>query len=189
MTPKNKDAFNGAAMTARMQRVMKQTGNYNNTIVLDNKISHQLKKEKSNETMDKRKSGFQCNTEYPKRLSVSSTMYGSYLASHEKETRSRKKFNRQYINNTMLYLVFLLLSNWTIVQSASTEPSGIRIDPDDGGYTGIVFEIKEEVPEESCAEILKNLKVGNFFIIIYIIIWHGICYYSPYQKNSDKKVF
>jgi len=42
-----------------------------------------------------------------------------------------------------------------------TEPSGIKINSYDGGYTGIVFKIESEVPEEHCAEILNNLQVSN----------------------------
>ena len=95
-------------------------------------------------------------------------LLGPYMVPYENQQRTSKKHNMYTINNAAwktFYLVILLLSNWTLsVQSASTEPSGIRIDPDDGGYTGIVFEIKEEVPEESCAEILKNLKVRFFSI-------------------------
>ena len=95
-------------------------------------------------------------------------LLGPYMVPYENQQRTSKKHNMYTINNAAwktFYLVILLLSNWTLsVQSASTEPSGIRIDPDDGGYTGIVFEIKEEVPEESCAEILKNLKVSFFAI-------------------------
>ena len=45
------------------------------------------------------------------------------------------------------------------VSGLATEPSGIRIDRNEGGYTGMVFKIKDEVPEEHCAEIIQNLRV------------------------------
>ena len=47
------------------------------------------------------------------------------------------------------------------VAGLATEPSGIKIDRTEGGYTGMVFRIKEEVPEEHCAEIIQNLRVGH----------------------------
>ena len=31
----------------------------------------------------------------------------------------------------------------------------------DGGYSGIVIKINDEVPEDNCPEILQNLKVIN----------------------------
>ena len=139
---------------------MKNSDNCNN--VLCRKINTQSK-EKLNKTMVR--SVLQCKSVYPKYLSISSNLFGTNMASCNKRRRTGIKPNKCIINNlhfspwNSLYVVILLLINWTAVHSASTEPSGIQIDPDDGGYTGIVFEIKEEVPEESCAEILKNLKV------------------------------
>ena len=55
--------------------------------------------------------------------------------------------------------VLLLLQITTSVSGLATEPSGIRIDRNEGGYTGMVFKIKDEVPEEHCAEIIQNLRV------------------------------
>ena len=52
------------------------------------------------------------------------------------------------------------------VTSVATEPSGIRIDRNEGGYTGIVFEIKDHVPEEHCAEIIQNLRVRRPHLFI-----------------------
>ena len=102
---------------------------------------------------------------------VSALSNGARLSqiSHQNQKKIRcnqNQNNRPHFSSwKMFYLIFIVISNWTIVYSASTEPSGIRIDPDDGGYTGIVFEIKEEVPEESCAEIIKNLKVRQHLLI------------------------
>ena len=107
------------------------------------------------------------------------------LHQNQKKIRcNQNQINRpQFSSWKMFYLIFIVISNWTIVYSASTEPSGIRIDPDDGGYTGIVFEIKEEVPEESCAEIIKNLKVRQH-LLIHIIFMNSIKrYYSVLQMN------
>ena len=32
---------------------------------------------------------------------------------------------------------------------------------DDGGYSGVTVRISDDVPEEDCADILQNLKVGR----------------------------
>ena len=61
--------------------------------------------------------------------------------------------------------VVLLLPITTSVSGLATEPSGIRIDRNEGGYTGMVFKIKDEVPEEHCAEIIQNLRVRNKNIV------------------------
>jgi hypothetical protein len=53
-------------------------------------------------------------------------------------------------------LVLLLLSLlWT---SSDLVVRAIQVEPD-GGYTGIVIKINEDVPEESCSDILQNLQV------------------------------
>ena len=108
------------------------------------------------------------NFTYPKYY-IPVDLFGGFDVSHNNQSTfsNRHSQNLHHINNTSwrwkyLCLVFVLSSIIAVVQSSATEPSGIQIDPDDGGYTGIVFEIKEEVPEESCAEILKNLKVGFY---------------------------
>ena len=106
---------------------------------------------------------------HQRRVSALSNDVRPSQISHQNQKKIRcnqNQINRSHFSSwKMIYLIFILISNWTIVYSASTEPSGIRIDPDDGGYTGIVFEIKEEVPEESCAEIIKNLKVRHHLLI------------------------
>ena len=118
---------------------------------------------------------FLCDNIYRKYLLYFPNLFGEFAVSHKKREPIFSKRRSRYlclINKTsslsgkLFYLVFLLSCTFVAVHSASTEPSGIRIDPDDGGYTGIVYEIKEEVPEESCAEILKNLKVGLSYFMI-----------------------
>ena len=175
MTPENKEELNKAsAEKLQMQICWNQTDNCNKSVV-GNKINTQSE-DKLNKTMTKcvlQHLGHQdAGTNY---LSVSPNLFGqhviSYLVSNaNKRGRTGKTQNKCTINKMYctpwkhFFLLFILLSNWTNVYSASTEPSGIQIDPDDGGYTGIVFEIKEEVPEESCAEILKNVKVRTIMI-------------------------
>ena len=67
----------------------------------------------------------------------------------------------------LLSLALVAMLRPGLVNSVATEPSGIRIDRNEGGYTGIVFEIKDHVPEEHCAEIIQNLRVRrpNLFIL------------------------
>ena len=77
-----------------------------------------------------------------------------------KRSECLRKPQRTSPSWTFLHLIYIMCSLLTVF-GASTEPSGIQVDPDDGGYTGIVFEIKDDVPEESCAEILQNLQVGH----------------------------
>ena len=175
MTPENKEELNEAsAEKLRMQICWNQTDNCNKSLEC-NKINTQSE-DKLDKTMAERvvpHLGHQ--DENSKSLSVSPNLFGqsliTYLVSDaNKRGRTGKTQNKCTINKMYctpwkhFFLLFILLSNWTNVYSASTEPSGIQIDPDDGGYTGIVFEIKEEVPEESCAEILKNVKVRTTII-------------------------
>ena len=170
MTPENKEELNEAnAEKLRMQICWNQADNCNKSVVVCNKINTQSE-DKLNKTMAKCVQHLLGQEDAGlKRLSVSPNLFRqpiTYLVSNaNKRGRTGKTQNKCTINKIYytpwkhFFLLFLLLSNWTTVQSASTEPSGIQIDPDDGGYTGVVFEIKEEVPEESCAEILKNVKV------------------------------
>ena len=66
---------------------------------------------------------------------------------------------RRLSKSVLTCAVVLLLPVTTSVSGLATEPSGIRIDRNEGGYTGMVFKIKDEVPEEHCAEIIQNLRV------------------------------
>jgi hypothetical protein len=59
------------------------------------------------------------------------------------------------------FLVTLLCFCVTLVASAV---SRISVEPD-GGYSGIVVKISDEVSEDSCADILKNFQVGIDLVI------------------------
>ena len=102
--------------------------------------------------------------------SISPTLFGQIGASQKSDLILRKrkseclrKIQSTFLSWTLVHVIFIMSCSLLTVFGASTEPSGIQVDPDDGGYTGIVFEIKDEVPEESCAEILQNLQVGPLF--------------------------
>ena len=195
MTTKNKESLNGTANTIQMKIGMKDTDNNCNTMLL-NKINTQSDT-KLNKTISW-KSVPLSEKVCSKGLSVPPNLLPPYMVTYENQRRAGKKNNMYTINNEyfaawkIFYLVFLLLSNWTLVQSASTEPSGIRIDPDDGGYTGIVFEIKEEVPEESCAEILKNLKVRFLLYIKFVSSSQSFLFFElldcfDYSRKNQKQ--
>jgi hypothetical protein len=55
-------------------------------------------------------------------------------------------------DHTSLFSSFLLLLLVTSIR-------GIKIDTD-GGYTDLVIQIQDQVPEDHCPEILENLKVS-----------------------------
>jgi hypothetical protein len=82
-------------------------------------------------------------------------------------------------------LVLLLLSLlWT---SSDLVVRAIQVEPD-GGYTGIVIKINEDVPEESCSDILQNLQVRptkRKFLIWKMSSFDFIChYYVGYRGES-----
>ena len=44
--------------------------------------------------------------------------------------------------------------------------SGLSIDLNKNGeYTNIVLKVEDDIPEESCASLLNNLKVSNIIIV------------------------
>ena len=162
-------------------RNMKQGEDKCNTVLCCQKINNtQPKQATSNTTMASSVTKYN-QVLHQRRVSALSNDERLSQISYKNKKKIRcnqNQINRpQFSSWKMFYLIFIMISNWTIVYSASTEPSGIRIDPDDGGYTGIVFEIKEEVPEESCAEIIKNLKVRQH-ILIPIIFMNRQGYHS-----------
>ena len=53
--------------------------------------------------------------------------------------------------------MFTILARW-LPMALTLAPSQIRVDPD-GGYTGLVIKIDNEVPEDLCPQILSNLQV------------------------------
>ena len=73
-------------------------------------------------------------------------------------------------------ILLTLLCCASLVQSG---PSRISVEPD-GGYSGIVFKISDEVSEDSCADILKNLQVGPNFLTIFT-------FSSSHECTPEKK--
>ena len=148
---------------------MKQGEDKCNTVLCCHKINNtQSERATLNTTMDNSVANYNQDLHQRRISALSNDVRLSQMSyrNQKKISCNQNQINRLNFSSwKMFYLIFILISNWTIVYSASTEPSGIRIDPDDGGYTGIVFEIKEEVPEESCAEIIKNLKVRQHSLI------------------------
>ena len=57
-----------------------------------------------------------------------------------------------------MLLALMLMST----ASAASMPSRSRaVVGEDGGYSGVTVRISDDVPEEDCADIIQNLKVGN----------------------------
>ena len=73
---------------------------------------------------------------------------------------------RKSVMGVLLASAWLVLVLGTSTTSASFSTSRITVEPD-GGYKGIVIKVKEEVPEEECADILANLKVGTLFSLFF----------------------
>ena len=73
---------------------------------------------------------------------------------------------RKSVMRVLLASAWLVLVLGTSTTSASYSTSRITVEPDDG-YKGIVIKVKEEVPEEECADILANLKVGTLFSLFF----------------------
>ena len=68
--------------------------------------------------------------------------------------------------------IFCLLLGLSTLQLPTA--NSLRLDAD-GGYTGLVFKISEDVPEEECDVILTRLKVRpifyDFFFVVVFIFW------------------
>ncbi len=60
---------------------------------------------------------------------------------------------------TLISSALLLLAGIAVLSVSAK----ITVEPD-GGYTGIVFKISDDVPEESCADIIENLQVRPTFL-------------------------
>ena len=63
---------------------------------------------------------------------------------------------------TLISSALLLLAGIAVLSVSAK----ITVEPD-GGYTGIVFKISDDVPEESCADIIENLQVSLTFFLIW----------------------
>jgi hypothetical protein len=66
--------------------------------------------------------------------------------------KNKKGISSKMTDHTSLFSSFLLLLLVTSIR-------GIKIDTD-GGYTDLVIQIQDQVPEDHCPEILENLKVS-----------------------------
>jgi len=53
-----------------------------------------------------------------------------------------------------------------VSDAAHQGPSRVTLEPD-GGYTGIVVKISDEVNDEYCSEIIENFQVKKYFHINY----------------------
>ena len=59
-------------------------------------------------------------------------------------------------------LALMLMSTAASAAAAGRMPSRSRaVVGEDGGYSGVTVRISDDVPEEDCADIIQNLKVGN----------------------------
>ena len=59
-------------------------------------------------------------------------------------------------------LALMLISAAASAAAAGRMPSRSRaVVGEDGGYSGVTVRISDDVPEEDCADIIQNLKVGN----------------------------
>ncbi len=79
------------------------------------------------------------------------------------EESPNRKWTSSFLRNNLKpnckrYSLFTLLCCASLVHCSG--PSRISVEPD-GGYSGIVFKISDEVNEESCADILTNLQVRH----------------------------
>jgi len=63
------------------------------------------------------------------------------------------------VTKTLLALIAIA----TLLGVSDAGPSRITLDPD-GGYTGIVVKISDEVNDEHCTEIIENFQVRTPFL-------------------------
>ena len=58
-------------------------------------------------------------------------------------------------------LLALMLLSTSAASAGGRMPSRSRaVVGEDGGYSGVTVRISDDVPEEDCADIIQNLKVG-----------------------------
>jgi len=86
------------------------------------------------------------------------------------EESPNRKWTSSFLRNNLKpnckrYSLFTLLCCASLVHCSG--PSRISVEPD-GGYSGIVFKISDEVNEESCADILTNLQVRHKLLTLKI---------------------
>jgi hypothetical protein len=68
----------------------------------------------------------------------------------------RRRWTRAFHNAAVPLLTLLLCAS--LAQSASDGQSRISVEPD-GGYSGIVVKVGDDVSEDHCAVIIANLQV------------------------------
>ena len=87
-------------------------------------------------------------------------------SSHFQLCKSDQKLKMSYrrwtgsFHSKMIKLLALLFCASLAESVSHRGPSRISVEPD-GGYSGIVIKISDEVSEDNCAEIIKNLQVSN----------------------------
>ena len=70
-------------------------------------------------------------------------------------------------------LVILHVILWTVISPPPVVTS-IKLEPD-GGYTGLVFKIHKDVPEDMCEDIIQRMKVRQMIF--------GFVYYVKHQPS------
>ena len=73
----------------------------------------------------------------------------------------RARFLEMAMSVASATLLALMLTS-AAASAAGRMPSRSRaVVGEDGGYSGVTVRISDDVPEEDCADIIQNLKVGN----------------------------
>ena len=67
---------------------------------------------------------------------------------------------------TSRFLVIFHVILWTVISPPPVVTS-IKLEPD-GGYTGLVFKIHKDVPEDMCEDIIKQMKVRTIILISFL---------------------
>ena len=62
-------------------------------------------------------------------------------------------------------LVIFHMILWTVISPPVV--TSIKLEPD-GGYTGLVFKIHKDVPEDMCEDIIKQMKVRTIILIPFL---------------------
>ena len=70
---------------------------------------------------------------------------------------------------TLSSLVIFQVILWTVLSPIIPVVTAIKLEPD-GGYTGLVFKIHKDVPEDMCEDIIKQMKVRTIILISFYIM-------------------
>ena len=68
---------------------------------------------------------------------------------------------------TLSSLVIFQVILWTVLSPIIPVVTAIKLEPD-GGYTGLVFKIHKDVPEDMCEDIIKQMKVRTIILISFL---------------------